>query len=585
MKHFYLTFLIILVCNILQAQQQVSISTAKIAAINTMRNNKLFYTAEDINSVNLYISKLDTILYEVKFNDNHSVLLSGSLACQPVLGYSFSYDDETALDHFDEIPPGFQSMIQEYIDQIELCFANDTITLWHEQDWENLMKYNRNGNEVYDVVSPLITTQWGQDISNDNIDCHAYNHYIYSTDNSCNCSGDHYCPAGCTAVAMAQIMNYWKHPVYHPWYGPNQFDWCNMPDSLMTNRPNYEKERNAVARLMQKCGYQINMNYCFYECNSFAWPSNVKDVLEGYYQYSSDADFQMKASHNIDTWIGRMKNNLNHNWPFLYAGGSLNISINNVELVAHSFVCDGYRSDNTFHFNWGWNGHWNTYWLTVNSLSVGGDNFNSLQQAVFYIYPANNNDYCHFSASLETYFRIYSEHVSNPSIAAPKIFDTLVSVSRSSNLDVIYRTIPDGENIEYVAHKKVKLIDGFHAEEGSHFVSYIDECEKCEEEGRIAERVGNLESIIEAKPSETESDFENKVNIIPNPNNGSFYVALSNNEAEITGIRVFDITGKIIYLNNRFNGGEIVLPNAKQGLYYVVVTLKDKTITEKIIIQ
>ena len=77
----------------------------------------------------------------------------------------------------------------------------------------------------------------------------------------------------------------------------------------------------------------------------------------------------------------------------------------------------------------------------------------------------------------------------------------------------------------------------------------------------------------------------NMISISPNPNNGSFYVALSNNEDEITGIKVFDTMGKIIYSNNRFNGGEIVLPNAKQGLYYVVVTLKDKTITEKIIIQ
>ena len=74
------------------------------------------------------------------------------------------------------------------------------------------------------------------------------------------------------------------------------------------------------------------------------------------------------------------------------------------------------------------------------------------------------------------------------------------------------------------------------------------------------------------------------ISIFPNPNNGSFYVSLTNND-EITNIKVFDTTGKIIYLNNRFNGGEIVLPNAKQGLYYVVVTLKDKTITEKIIIQ
>ena len=57
------------------------------------------------------------------------------------------------------------------------------------------------------------------------------------------------------------------------------------------------------------------------------------------------------------------------------------------------------------------------------------------------------------------------------------------------------------------------------------------------------------------------------------------------NEDEITDIMVFDTMGKIIYLNSRFNGGEVVFPNAKHGLYYVVVTLNNKTITEKIIIQ
>lgn len=90
---------------------------------------------------------------------------------------------------------------------------------------------------------------------------------------------------------------------------------------------------------------------------------------------------------------------------------------------------------------------------------------------------------------------------------------------------------------------------------------------------------------MEDEPSKTEFGVENKVTIIPNPNNGSFYVSLFNYEDEITGIRVFDTMGKIIYSNNHFNGGEIVLPNVKQGLYYIVVTLKNKTITEKIIIQ
>ena len=65
----------------------------------------------------------------------------------------------------------------------------------------------------------------------------------------------------------------------------------------------------------------------------------------------------------------------------------------------------------------------------------------------------------------------------------------------------------------------------------------------------------------------------------------SFYVSLSISEEKIANIRVFDVMGRTIYSNKYFNGGEIVLPNAKRGLYYVVVTLKDKTITNKMVIQ
>lgn len=571
--------LFILICTTGKTQQQVSMSEARIAAVNTMIYNRQMYSESDIDTVHLYISGIDTMLYEVKFNDNHSVLLSGSKACQPILGYNFSYDDETALDKFGDIPPGLQFMIQEYIDQIELCFANDTITLWHATDWANLMTYSKNGNEVNDVVSPLITTKWGQDISNDGYDCHAYNHYIYSTDNSCNCSGDHHCPAGCTAVAMAQIMYYWKCPVYHAFYGPNQFDWCNMPDSLMTFSPNYDKEREAVARLLQKCGDRINTHYCVLgTCNSLAWPSNVREALVETYQYSSDADYQLKASHNINTWIGRMKNNLNNNQPILYAGGSLTDG-------GHSFVCDGYRSDNTFHFNWGWLGAYNNYWLSVNELLVAGYSFNSLQQAVFYIHPRNNVDYCGFSASLEDYFRIYS-HISSTSIAAPKIFDTLASVRRTSGLNSQYWTILNGADIDYVAHKVVVLRDGFTAEEGSHFTAYIDECEKCIEEDAGNDRVINKESINKTLPQEYAStNNENEIHIIPNPNNGTFYVSLAKTEAEIIGIRVMDVMGKTVYSDNKFKGGNVVLPNVKQGLYYVTVVFKNGAITEKIVIK
>lgn len=443
-------------------------------------------------------------------------------------------------------------MIQEYIDQIELCYANDTITLWHEKDWSDLMKYNKNGNEIYDVVSPLINTKWGQSISNDYQDCHAYNYYISETSNSCSCSDKH-CPTGCVATAMAQIMNYWKHPVYHPFYGPNQFDWCNMPEDIYTDSNNYEKERNAVAWLMKRCGWSVDMDYCIDGiCSSGANISDAEDAFENYFQYSSDADFQRKFWHNDNTWIGRIKNNLNHEWPILYAGGS------------HAFVCDGYRSDNTFHFNWGWNGMCDC-WLSINSLTFDGNNYNSSQQAVFYIYPANNDDYCHISSSLENYFGVYGL-LDTVSTAAPKIFDTLVSINRSSTLNPKYRTIANGQSIEYVAHKKVILIDGFTAVEGSHFAAYIDECEQCNNRKMNHNLDSNKDLFIETASQPFLPTTDNDINIIPNPNNGSFHVSLSNTEEEISGIRVMDVMGKTIYSNNHFDGGEVVLPNVNRHL-------------------
>ena len=563
-----------------KAQQQVSISTAKIAAINTMRDNKLFYTAEDINTVNLYISKLDTILYEVKFNDNHSVLLSGSLACQPVLGYNFSYDDETALDKFDEIPPGLQFMIQEYIDQIELCFANDTITLLHADDWANLMNHNKNEDEVYVVVGPLITTEWGQRASNtceySYTNYNAYNYYVPATSNSC--TYDSHCPTGCVATAMGQIMNYWKHPVFRGNSGSNQFDWCNMPDKLCTNSSNYDKERNAIASLLRKCGIETDMVYCEDgECESGTTIRKAKKALVKMFEYNSSANIKRKFFHP-NNWSTLVRDNLDEGKPLLYAGE------NETSGHGHAFVCDGYRSDNTFHFNWGWRGLYNDYWLVLSSLSFSSYDYSDKQKAIFDIYPSNYYDYCDFSLSLEVYFSLYI-FSSNPSIAVPRTFSVLQSVNRNSSLDAMYRTIPDGASIEYVAHKKVILVDGFHAEEGSHFSAYIDECEKCEEEDLRENHNGDKKSFEQTEPLMTTSNIADKVYIIPNPNQGSFYVTLSNNEDEITGIKVFDTMGKIIYSNNRFNGGEVILPNAKHGLYYVVVTLKNKTITEKIIIQ
>ena len=75
------------------------------------------------------------------------------------------------------------------------------------------------------------------------------------------------------------------------------------------------------------------------------------------------------------------------------------------------------------------------------------------------------------------------------------------------------------------------------------------------------------------------------ISIYPNPNRGIFYISTPDCSDESIIVKIIDAMGKTVYSNNHFSGGEIVLPNAKHGLYYVTVTLKNKTITGKIIVQ
>lgn len=568
-----LMILLVLLQTAGKSQQQVSPAEARTAALNTMRYNRQMYSEHDISAVNTYESRGNTLIYEVKFNDNHSVLLSGSKACLPVLGYNFSDDDETILDKFDMVPPGLQSMIEEYIEQIEICFATDTITLWHETDWNELMKFNKNKVGVVDVVSPLIKTKWGQSKSNDkyNIDYNAYNYYVTETGSACN----QHCPTGCVATAMAQIMNYWKYPVYQLSYGSRQFDWCNMPDSLSITHPNYIKERDAVAWLMRRCGIEVDMDYCMDgDCQSGAYTKDARKALDERFGYNG-ADLRRKFWHQR-TWCDDVKHDLDNRWPILYSGSD------GVFGEGHAFVCDGYRSDNTFHFNWGWNGIYNHYWLSLSSLTFGDNNFNSGQQAVFNIYPYNNDSYCNYSMKLEKYYKINTHF--NTSTAVPRTFSVIESVGRDSNLDEMYRTIYNGESNEYVAHKRVILKDGFHAEEGSHFVSYIDECESCDDNDMDKNRSEDTEmQEVDFYPSMSLAN-QNAIDVFPNPNDGSFYIWCGENiREEKIDVQMFDAIGKPVYI--RGDGERYAMTSHRAGVYFLRIVLDDMVVSKKIIVQ
>ena len=507
------------------------------------QNTTRFISDADIDTTLSYSLSIRgvncNLLYEIVFSTGESVLLSGHKNCLPILAINTSSYRETILDNMESIPDGLKDLIDEYIEQIRIAFEkeNTANSMEMQEQWQNLIDNNQDGILSYtEIIPPLLTTQWGQSYSNDGWDSYAYNYYVTESSTSCD-----KCATGCVATAMAQIMRYWNYPVFR--YSETiQYDWCNMPDQLISYSSNYINEKQAIARLMRDCGLSVNMDYCQDGCGSGAASEDVRDALVDIFNYSSDADFQKRNSHNDNTWIGRIKNNLNNGWPVYYSGQNIG---------NHAFVCDGWKTGNLFHFNFGWRGSYYNNWFTLSSVTPGNYDFSSKQKAVFYIYPSTNESYCNFNLELWMHYALYyiGHTTPLPYNNVPKTATRLISSPiyvGTNYLDPSWRTIPTGATSEYVAHKEVVLQPGFTAASGSNFTARIEPCADCEatrelENPAIGERGNRGDASRGDAVHHVSTPDAAGLRLHPNPANTTLTVESDSPVREIT---IYDLTGR-----------------------------------------
>ncbi|MDR1180549.1 MAG: C10 family peptidase [Bacteroidales bacterium] len=597
----------LIICNLLfvagiaNAQQKVSEKEAINAAINTLYNRteilKRLDTPE-IDKVHHFSDNRNNVLmYEVVFKNRTAILLSGNKACLPVLGYYTKDNNESIFDINNvNIPDGLKALLKDYADEIEWCFTLDTIKLSYQNQWQKLQQLNAiKSSSRPIVVDILLTTKWGQQWSNDG-DCPAYNYYV-TAKNSKQCGKencDNRCPVGCTAVAMGQVMKYWNYPVYLPekYY---QYDWCNMSDRLNSYSPNYETERNAIARLLKDCGDNANAAYCIAKCNTSALLLDGRRALVNDFQYSSDATFRLRSSHTATTWKNFMKTDLNNGRPIIY--GSLGLG------DAHYWVCDGYDSDDYFHFNWGWLGDWDG-WYTINGLSDVG-HYNISQEALFNIYPDNTQNYCNYYHPLwihyYMYYTIQGETSPPPYSNVPKTFTRLESVPSGNGFPTSWHTIEPGQNSTYIAHKEITLLPGFHAKAGSYFVAQIDPCEMCNSVNRsllsntLEDETTDWNSFLDTSSlsmyhksnsnQNNQTDIKSEtITLYPNPNSGSFTIGI-NNVHEIEQIEVINVLGQVVYNVQKPNNTTVNLPVGTKGTFFVKIITQTETVVKRIIVE
>ncbi|MGP8215013.1 MAG: thiol protease/hemagglutinin PrtT [Bacteroidia bacterium] len=227
------------------------------------------------------------------------------------------------------------------------------------------------------------------------------------------------CYTGCVATTMAQIMKFWAFPTkgigassycdctadnfskqngtLSADYGAMTYHWSNMVAN--------PTKASDIDTLMFDAGVSVDMDYNTTgsgaevlaadagggPCAQYSYASYfgyTTDILDGL-QYSSTT-----RTWTATSWQDTLEAELNHNRPIEYAGQET--------AGGHTWVCDGYESNNDFHMNWGWNGVDDGFFALSNLDPAGQGTFNSDLEALVGILPPTAPPSCVGSGLCDT---------------------------------------------------------------------------------------------------------------------------------------------------------------------------------------
>ena len=292
--------------------------------------------------------------------DNGYVIISGDDRARQVLAYG-----DGSLKSMNDIPESMQFFLDMYQAEMEYLQAHPGM----------VVKKNNTRSGI--SVSPMLTTTWQQGSLSGRS---PYNRL-------CPVSGGSYCLAGCAAVALSQVMNYWQYPESSPalpgYTGPRgvevsplppyTFDWEHMRDSYKNDNWS-EAERDAIANLMRYVGQAEHMDYATDKSGAdedqidmairtFGYPTDVHYVLKNGYDYA------MTEYYTDEEWNTMMQAELIAGRPLIYCAGAA--MSDGSGFYGHAFNVDGYDADlDQYHVNFGQDEDKNGYYA-FNAFGYG----------------------------------------------------------------------------------------------------------------------------------------------------------------------------------------------------------------------
>ena len=162
-----------------------------------------------------------------------------------------------------------------------------------------------------------------------------------------------------------------------------EYDWENMRTD--NYRSGYtEAQGNAVALLMWHAAKSIDTQFGM--SGSSAYEVRVPAALSNYFGYDPGVSYKKRSEVSTQqAWDNIVKNEIDAGRPVLYCGQDVT--------AGHAFVCDGYNSLGYLHFNWGWGGAANGFFLStaLNPSVSTNHHFNNLNTIIYNIKPGNGN--------------------------------------------------------------------------------------------------------------------------------------------------------------------------------------------------
>jgi len=293
------------------------------------------------------------------FNDeanNGFVIVSGEERTPDILGYS----DDGHIDS-ENMPEALKELLEQYSLEIKAIKAGAPVA---------------DGAPEFTPIAPLIATAWGQGSP--------YNLL-------CPLEGTSRCLTGCVPTAMAQLLYYWQWPKSLSTDVPahrndlsvipagTNFQWDSMLERY--NADATEAQQQAVALLMVACGQACKASYG--TSGTSAYYSNMLDGLHKYFDFSENSFFASRNDYKSSDWETLIYGELQESRPVGYRGTHID------DGGGHMFICDGYATDHYFHFNFGWNGNSNGYYLLALAKSGAGTSYAIDQCALVCLQPNN----------------------------------------------------------------------------------------------------------------------------------------------------------------------------------------------------